>query len=213
MQPQHRTLTSDIRGTDLSFGIAATSLVATPGGWVRLESLGPGDMVYTLDAGPLPLIRLQKPKAQPVFPAICLPSGSFGNRSAQSLLPGQPVLVQSDVGEAQFGAADTLLPALALLGWRGAHACAAEVLFLIPSFARSVLIYVGPGLILSCPGPHSPHSQPPHSQPPLTAQMFAGLLADPGIPCLSLQQGLDLVNCLMAEDVGAALGTRPQAAC
>ena len=208
MQPHHKTPHSVFRGTALPFGIAATSLVATPEGWVRLQSLRPGDMVHTLDAGPLPLISLQQPDTHPDGPAICLPAGSFGNRTAQSLRPGQTVLLQSDVGEAQFGAADTLLPALALLGWRGACACAADAPFLIPRFAAGALIYVGPGLILSCPGP-----QPPCPHQPFTAQAFAGLLANPGIPCLSLQQGLDLVNCLIAEDVGTALGTRPQAAC
>lgn len=203
MLPHHRMRNSDIHDSELPFGIAASSLVATPGGWLRLENLRPGDTLYTLDTGPLPLISLQKPDAQPVFPAICLPAGRFGNRAAQTLLPGQTVLLQSDAGEAQFGAADTLLPALALLGWRGAYHNTTDETFLIPRFARSALIYVGPGLILSCPGP-----VPPHAGPGLAA-----LLADPGIPCLSLQQGLDLVNCLIAEDVGAALGTRPQAAC
>jgi hypothetical protein len=203
MRQHDRIRSADFQGTSHAFGIAETCLVATPRGWHPLGGLQPGDALYTLNAGAIPLIGLTVPSQLATLPAICLPAGSFGNRSTQCLMPGQTVLLQSDVGEQQFGCTDTLLPALALLGWRGAYPRPAAERFLIPRFASEALIYAGPGLILSCPDPVLQRAGP----------AFGAMLAAPGIPRLSLQQGLDLVNCLIAEDVGAALGARLQAAC
>lgn len=178
------------------FGIAAGIPVATPDGWIALDRLAPGDRLLTLgSAEPQPITSVAALQPGAAGPRadwpVHLPAGMFGNRAEVDLMPGQPLLVQSDSAEDAFGAPDSLVQAQSLLHWRGAAQRAPMGrFFMAPKLARPALIYAGPGLILACEG---------------LALPLAALVADPGLPILSTAQGRALVACLIAEDAGTAL--------
>lgn len=100
------------------------TLIDTPNGPVRVETLRPGDWVHTADHGPQTLRwiggqRLERPG--PHAP-IKIAADALGNG-----LPSQPlavspqhrILVQSPIVQRMFGTAEVLVPALRLMGLPG----------------------------------------------------------------------------------------------
>lgn len=135
-------------------GILAGSLVETEAGWRPVETLGIGHRVATYDGGFCPLVRVERRHLWPVAGAhlIHVPGGALDNCSDLALMPGQQVLIASDIAEAVLDRAAVLVPAAALIGYRGIARqplCRpAEVLSLI--FASEEIVYVNSGALIHC---------------------------------------------------------------
>jgi hypothetical protein len=184
-----------------SEGILAGSRVATPGGWRAVESLSPGDIVLTFDHGAQPLQEVHHVSmALPVgeWPVVHwplqLPQGVLANHDTLRVLPGQLILIESDIAETMFGDPFALIPARALEPWRGIMPCPphlSETAYL-PVFDKEQLVYVNGGVLMHCPAMATQDYMRPG---PEIGQY---------VP-LSLASARDLVAAMMAEDVGAAL--------
>jgi len=189
-----------VEHTFFSEGILAGSLVATSDGWAEVESLAPGDSLLTFDAGPQRLAEVRH--ARMSMPAtdwpiahwpLQVPAQALSNRQALRILPGQLILIESDIAETMFGDPFALLPARALEPWRAIMPCpphAGETAYFL-AFEREQLVYVNGGALLHCP-----------------AQIEQDFMAEgqgsPYVP-LSLASARELIAAIIAEEVGAAL--------
>lgn len=111
----------------LHAGLFPATQIATARGWVPVSRLVPGDMVLTFDNGCQPLRAVISPCADEIAPgiggaAVSVPGGALENRSPLMLMPGQVVLLDVDIAEELFGDPFALVPAAALVGWRGIEA-------------------------------------------------------------------------------------------
>lgn len=146
-------------------GLLAGSLVETERGWRPVESLARGTRVATYDGGFCPIARVERHHLWPAAEAavIHVPGGALDNCSEFRLLPGQHVLVTSDVAEEVLDCAGALIPASALVGFRGITRQGlvrpAEVLSL--RFAAEEVVYVNSGALIHCAaeGPQATEAQ------------------------------------------------------
>ncbi|SPJ24727.1 Hint domain-containing protein [Palleronia abyssalis] len=107
-------------------GLVSGTRVATTVGWRPVETILPGDGVLTFDEGMQTVIRAHRSvlwddplSCPPTLWPLRVPVGALGNQSQMLLLPEQPVLLESDTAEEIFGDPFTVMPALALDGFRG----------------------------------------------------------------------------------------------
>lgn len=107
-------------------GLLTETRIATRQGWSRAVSLVPGDLVLTFDHGLQPIVatcyHLIEPGARP--PAedgwpLLVAKGALGNAAPLTLLPGQPILVESDLAEDIFGDPFIAIEARHLAGQEG----------------------------------------------------------------------------------------------
>lgn len=135
-------------------GLLAGSLVETERGWRPVETLARGARVATYDGGFCPIVRVERHHVWPAAEAevIHVPGGALDNCSDFSLLPGQHLLVTSDVAEDVLDCAGALIPASALVGYRGITRQGllrpAEVLSL--RFDSEEIVYVNSGALIHC---------------------------------------------------------------
>jgi len=179
----------------VSTGIPAGLPVATPDGWVRAGALQVGEAVLCVDAPPQPIMT-RRIAVLPCALLVRLPAGALGEHGLLLLPPDQPVALDLDAAADLYGDPVVLLPAGALVGWRGiARRRVTEAALVTLGFDRRQVVYAGPGMLLGCPGPAASvlRAEGPPA-PPLTAPQARHLLA-----------------CVMAADVGAALQPRPYA--
>lgn len=185
-------------------GLLQGTQLATPDGWRALELIGPGDLVLTFDGGPQAVQAMQIavveagpadwPRA--LWP-LRVPAGVLGNREDLRLLPDQAVLLDCDLAESMFGDPFVLVPAAALLGWRGVlpEPPGPSEQVMTPILTTDEVIYAAGGALVWCPGDQ-----------PFGLGANVALRGDrAGYVPLSLASARELVACLIAEDVGAAL--------
>lgn len=173
-------------------GLLAGTSVATTGGWRAVEDLASGDAVLTFESGPQAVRRVERmPRPDRaeiglrlIWP-LRVPVGAMKNRQSIVLLPGQRVLIESDAAGALYGQPFVLVPAAALIGFRGIDLCPEGPRdgFRL-EFAADQIIYGGRGILLHCPTP-------------------APTEAD--YPLISVVQARALVAGMMAEDIGRSL--------
>lgn len=91
----------------------AGTLIATPGGLRAVESLQPGDMVLTKDAGPQPLrwVGRRRVEAEGSFAPIRFAKGAHGAEREVLLSPQHRVLMRDPVAELLFGEPEVLVAA------------------------------------------------------------------------------------------------------
>lgn len=107
-------------------GISSGTRIATTDGWRAIETLAAGDTVVTFDKGPQDIVavtravQFQNDHFAPDFAnPILVPAGAIGNSEPMVLLPEQNVMIESDEAEARTGDPFALIPAKALVGYRG----------------------------------------------------------------------------------------------
>lgn len=107
-------------------GFTAGTRIATVRGWRPVEAITVGDEVLTFDNGAQEVVAVTRgahfacSDTLPAFATpVDVPRGAIGNDDPMVLLPEQPVLVESDAAEAMTGDPFALLPAKALVGYRG----------------------------------------------------------------------------------------------
>jgi len=107
-------------------GFTAGTRIATAQGWRTVEAITVGDELLTFDNGAQKVVAVTRgahfacSDTLPAFATpIDVPRGTIGNDDPMVLLPEQPVLVESDAAEAMTGDPFALVPAKALVGFRG----------------------------------------------------------------------------------------------
>ena len=98
----------------------AGTLIATPGGPVRVEDLQPGDLVLTQDHGPQPVRWAGRRSVAAVgkMAPVQIAAGSFGDHGAVRVSPLHRVLVSGAVAELLFGEPEVLVAARDLVNDR-----------------------------------------------------------------------------------------------
>lgn len=147
-------------------GLLAGSFVETERGWRPVETLARGTRVATYDGGFCPVALVERHHVWPAAGAevIHVPGGALDNCSDFSLLPGQHLLVASDIAEEVLDCAGALIPASALVGYRGITRQSlvrpTEVLSL--RFASEEVVYVNSGALIHCAaeGPEAAGARP-----------------------------------------------------
>lgn len=141
-------------------GLLQGTLVATVTGWRAVEQISPGDLLPGFDDEPAEVVAVQSalieagktgwPMAH--WPLL-VPDGALGNRGELRLLPGQTLLLDSDLAEVMFGDPFALVPAVALAGWRGIEPVAPAPLerSCLLLLSRGTLIYAAGQVLLFCP--------------------------------------------------------------
>jgi Hint domain len=137
-------------------GLLASTLVETQAGWQTAGSLRMGLHVHTVDGGLAPVLGLDRQwiAPQPDVHLVHVPGGTIDNDADLQLLPGQHVLLDT-MGDAILpDAALVLIPAAALVGWRGTRRVAqtGEVEVITPLFASEEIVYANAGTMMRCPG-------------------------------------------------------------
>ncbi len=107
-------------------------------------------------AGLAPVLGLDRQwiAPQPDVHLVHVPGGTIDNDADLHLLSGQHVLLDT-MGDAMLpDAALVLIPATALVGWRGARRVAMtdDVEIITPLFASEEIVYANAGAMLRCPG-------------------------------------------------------------
>lgn len=194
--------TEDDAGGALFFseGILTGTQIATDRGWCAAGALSPGDLVQTFDNGLCRLVEVHRAVTS-VAPCdwplahwpLRVPRGAMGNADDLRLLPGQPVLLESDLCDDRYGDPFALVPARALEDWQGiaperpGDTESAVVLI----FDEDQVVYARSSVLLFCPGlagqaltPDREAAAPYHA--------------------LSLPDARDLVAALIALDPGPA---------
>ncbi|MCU0802010.1 MAG: Hint domain-containing protein [Rhodobacteraceae bacterium] len=144
-------------------GLLAATLVETTRGWQRAETLRLGDGIYTVDGGLQPVLGLDRQwiTPQPDVHTVLVPGGTIDNDADLTLLSGQMILLDTMGDRMLPDAALVLIPATALIGWRGCSrgALPHKTEVITPLFAAEEIIYAHAGCMLRCPGiTEGPHA-------------------------------------------------------
>jgi len=141
-------------------GLMGDVRVAGPAGWCAVDSVAPGDLVLTFDAGMQPVAAVLKEAAwtgggqcpTALWP-IEVPPGALGNRELLRLAADQAILIESDEAEALTGDPFALVSARSLAGVRGIDRAplgeGAQIVTL--TFAVEQVIFAAGGAMLHCP--------------------------------------------------------------
>jgi hypothetical protein len=194
--------------TGVATGLAAGTKVATSIGWRPVEMVIPGDRVLTFDHGLQVVTSIGRGllwapgEACPrhLWP-LAVPVGALGNAQAMLLLPEQPVVVESDVGEELYGDPFTLVPAAALAGFRGIRRIRpdAEQPVVTLHFERDQVVFASAGALFFCPS----------TATATLADLLSGMPGDYTV--LGREDARFLLGCLKRDEREAGEG-RPAAA-
>ncbi|WP_397543553.1 Hint domain-containing protein [Roseovarius salis] len=135
----------------------AGTRVATHQGWRPVESLMQGDLVATFDSGFQPLEAITQHRAwiaatplRKRAAPLHVARGVLRNRRDMMVLPGQPVMIESDAAERLLGDPFAVVPARALLGLAGVEPWQLDIPvdILVLRMARDELVYVDGGALV-----------------------------------------------------------------
>ncbi|WP_068119108.1 Hint domain-containing protein [Tropicimonas marinistellae] len=148
------------RQTEFSGGLAAGTLVATPNGWLPVESICVGDDVVTFDDGIQTVTGVSR-RLHPLRPAditrtapvLSIPAGLIGNRRPMTVSEGQAVVVESDLAETVLGDAFALVEARQLSRLGGTRKVRPEepVIIVTLSFEEEQMVFVEGNALVLCP--------------------------------------------------------------
>lgn len=133
-------------------GLVAGTRLEAADGWRPVERLMRGDAVFTLDGGLRQIIDIKREDLTPAR-QIIVPGGALNNCAEMALLPGQHVLLDADIAEEAFGSPLVLLPAAALVGYRGVRwqQGRERVEIVTLGFDEDEVVYGNTGALLYCP--------------------------------------------------------------
>ena len=150
----------DGAATGVMTGLIAGTRVATAMGWRRIDAISEGDQVLTFDNNLQYVTKVTRVRlwdgegdCPRRFWPLCVPAGVLGNRTGMKILPGQPVMLESDTAEAIHDDPFALVRARVLEGIRGIDrtppAPNAEVILL--HFADEQVVFGDSGALFFCP--------------------------------------------------------------
>ncbi|WP_368186692.1 Hint domain-containing protein [Aestuariibius sp. HNIBRBA575] len=144
---------------DVNVGLATGTKVATKMGWRPVETIAAGDMVLTFDGGMQPVVEVRRftvwsthHDKDPSRWPLNVPAGALGNQDRMTILPDQPVMIESDAAENIYGDAFALMAASALEGFRGieriAPPCRTDVVCIY--FSEDQIVFSNGGALFLC---------------------------------------------------------------
>ena len=139
-------------------GLIAGTLIETAVGWRRVELLRVGDHVQTFDGGLRQLRRIERSYygadhgGYTLEETVHVPGGALDNCEQISVMPEQMLLVTSEVAAELLGTPSVLVPAAALLGYRGITRQKSNRLIeaITLGFDDEEVIYANSGLLAHC---------------------------------------------------------------
>jgi hypothetical protein len=138
-------------------GLFAGTLVRSEAGWCRVETLSPGDLVWTFDNGlqPLKHVRQQVPEAPKDSSNMALvvfqvPAGGLGNDEDLIFLPGAGLLLECENASDAMGDPFAVVPIDALSGVCGVEktALADPMPIFVLTFEEEQAVYIDSGLLV-----------------------------------------------------------------
>lgn len=142
-------------------GILPDTRVASAFGWRPVQALVPGDLVLTFDHGMQPLVEVRHhlvqagtaPRDVASWPLRVSP-GVLGNKAPLLLLPGQVILVESDLAEDLLGDPFVAIEARALGGLDGVTRDRPPARFIAVTlhFEADQAIFGAGGMMIVCAG-------------------------------------------------------------
>lgn len=181
-------------------GLISGTKIASALGWRTVDAIAVGDKVLTFDHGMQvvtdvrrTVFRSKVDTRETANAPVLVPVGALGNRVPLTLLPDQPVMVESDAANDAQGDPFAILPAHALAGYRdiapvhGAREFEVTTLY----FAQPQVIYAEAGTLVYCP-----------SAPVDLLDMATSHAQTYDV--LSAQDAAMLVECMHYEDLSAA---------
>ena len=145
---------------ELASGLVAGTQVATQMGWRDVAAIAVGDLVLTFDGGMQTVAAVQRQTfttGGDLAPAdtwpIFVPAEALGNRDDMFLLSQQSVMIEADAAEEVFGDPFAMIPALALVGFRGITRVppADQIELITLAFAQDEIVFVNTGALIFCP--------------------------------------------------------------
>lgn len=137
-------------------GLAADTWVDTETGWRQVGLLRRGDRLHTFDGGLRAIVALDRSWVLPgqQGQVLHLPGGVLGSTMDLTLMPDQPLLIDTWDETGLDGAVTALIPASALggLGGVGWRSVAEPLEVVTPVFSEDEVIYASGGVLLHCPG-------------------------------------------------------------
>lgn len=180
-------------------GFPSATHVVSNLGWRRVDDLRVGDKVLTFDNGMRPIVELQRetlmttgaPMPQSQWPLL-VPAGAMSNRRSLRVLPDQGIFIESDLVSDAQGDPYAIIPASALIGYRGIEPVRPDAALTINtlSFAQDEVVYAEGGMLAFCPRARSLMEAPD----------------EPVYQVLSLEQGQELVAHMAAAEGEVMLG-------
>ncbi|MEM6375962.1 MAG: Hint domain-containing protein [Pseudomonadota bacterium] len=149
------------RPLPIASGLLIGTRIATTLGWRAVEALTPGERVLTFDAGLQRIAHVARIKLWEQSEGcpgglrpLLLPAGVIGNRSEIQVLPGQGVMIESDVAEELYGDPFALIPAQAVddLPGLGRSEPQGGVEAIVLQFETPQVLFAEAGALLFCPG-------------------------------------------------------------
>ena len=136
-----------------TIGLAGSTLLETPDGWVAASDIAAGAEIETFDGGLATVVRAEVVRLENA-PLIHMPGGTFDTCEDLWLLPHQRVMVDFACVEPLFDRPCVLIEARALVGHFGVtRAIPTKSLSLTRiTFADEELVYANTGAVLHCPG-------------------------------------------------------------
>lgn len=178
-------------------GLMSGTHVASNLGWRAVDALSVGDKVLTFDNGMQTVLDIQHEtlgtgtrghlpqSATPVF----VPEGALCNRCDLWLMPDQGLLIESESTQDALGDPFAVVPARALIGFRGICRRAPQLPLelTILTFAGDEVVYVEGGMLAHCPRARD--------------LLMDGAFDKDGLyDPLDIKRARSLVECLMAQN-------------
>lgn len=141
-------------------GMVAGTKVATSVGWQFIENVAVGDAVLTFDAGLRTVRAIRRVplwaglgRCPMQFRPMHIPADVIGNREAMTVLPGQGVLLESDVAEAETGDPFVLVAAGSLVGVCGIERFEPQSIpeVFVLQFDEDQIVFTASGALCICP--------------------------------------------------------------
>lgn len=144
-------------------GFVAGTKVATEFGWRAVEALQEDDLILTFDNGLQKVAHIERSKlrADRFAPShhlpLRVPAGALGNDAEMMLLPDQAVMLESDLAEVMFDDAFVMLPAVALLNYKGIERTVAQdrVEIIVLHFESEQVVFANDNALMHCMGTRS----------------------------------------------------------
>ena len=172
-------------------GLVSGTKVATKAGWTFVENVQVGQQVLTFDGGLQTVVALTRhvlianTNDIASYP-MTVPAGALGNIEKMTILPNQPVMIESDLAEEMTGDPFALVPATSLIGVRGIvqERPASHIEVIQLHFAQDEIVFANIGALFLC-------------------RAQADLMSDMGqsnYEILPVDQAKDLTDCLAIQE-------------
>lgn len=185
-------------------GVLQGTQIATRNGWQTVDTLRPGDEVWTFDDGLQPIVDVERKtlwareaERKRLPPPVLIPGGALANEEDIYVMPGQGLLLECENACDSMGEPFAVIPVSAIIGICGIEPKlpAAGLALYTVKFADEQAIYIDGGLLLHLPQQPAPGASAEDSAGPRydvkNIQEAKNLLTDLDLAELALREPYD----------------------